>query len=90
VNLISKATLVITDSFHGTAFSLLFQKQFAVVQNTKNPIRVMELLKSVGLSDRIGIEERNVMDEISYDETANKIALIRDDSIQWLNNAIEV
>ena len=51
---IAGADKVITDSFHGTAFSLLFGRNFAVLENPARGLaRIRSLLDGCGLSDRI-------------------------------------
>ncbi|MGQ2383923.1 polysaccharide pyruvyl transferase family protein [Lactiplantibacillus plantarum] len=54
VNLIKYAQIVLTDSFHGTAFSSIFRKQFFVFQKpeSQDP-RKKNLLKQFGLQGRI-------------------------------------
>ena len=45
---------VITDSFHGTVFSIIFNKPFLAIGNTKRGItRFISLLKMFGLEDRL-------------------------------------
>lgn len=90
VSLISNATLIITDSFHGTAFSINFQKQFVSLPNKNNPIRIIELLKLFGISDRINISERKALIRINYDEVTKRLELLRSTSLLWLKKAIEI
>lgn len=55
IALIKNATYVCTNSFHGTAFSIIYHKQFMVetaVADGRN-IRSEELLNRLGLSERI-------------------------------------
>ncbi|MGB5941520.1 MAG: polysaccharide pyruvyl transferase family protein [Leeuwenhoekiella sp.] len=48
------AEYVVTDSFHGTVFSLLFNKPFIVYGNKERGLtRFYSMLKAVGLEDRI-------------------------------------
>jgi hypothetical protein len=50
----SKCKCVITDSFHGTIFSILFNKPFVVKCNsTRGSARFESLLKMFGLQDRL-------------------------------------
>lgn len=53
IRYIAGASLVITDSFHGVVFSLLYKRNFIViaVNNGKNS-RLLDLLKMVGLENR--------------------------------------
>lgn len=54
VNLFQHAEYIITTSFHGTAFSLLFNKPFSVISiNDAINSRAKDLLDSVGLSSRL-------------------------------------
>ena len=48
-----EADFVVTDSFHGTVFSILHHRQFVVVANkTRGISRIENLLNSFGLEDR--------------------------------------
>lgn len=50
---IANATLVVTDSFHGLMFSLIFEKPFYVYTKRRSNIsRITEILEKCGLKDR--------------------------------------
>lgn len=51
---IKHARYVLTNSFHGTAFSVIMEKQFFVVPHSKTGNRVTELLEQVGLQRHVG------------------------------------
>nr|WP_296832371.1 polysaccharide pyruvyl transferase family protein [uncultured Marvinbryantia sp.] len=53
VRLMANADYVVTNSFHGTAFSLVFEKQFYVLLPPAAPDRIMNLLNTIGLKSRI-------------------------------------
>lgn len=57
VELIDHAAYVITDSFHGVAFSVNLGTPFIAMNNKSNPLRVQEFLSSCGLSHRIEPED---------------------------------
>lgn len=58
------SNVVITDSFHGTVFSIIFNKQFVVVTNPERGIaRLQSLLSNFGLEDRLV----NTIDESTLD-----------------------
>lgn len=87
------ADYVITDSFHGTVFSLIFNKQFVVYGNVKRGLtRMQDLLNRVGLSKRLlkhkdGLEK--TLNEIINWEVANKrIGADRERSMSFLRNVI--
>ena len=51
---IYNSEIIITDSFHGVAFSLIFKKQFFVIcADEKKFSRIESLLKKVGLEERV-------------------------------------
>ena len=90
---------VITDSFHGTAFSLIFEKKFITVnsRNTdgslKNDRRLLNILGEVGLADRyIPVSEVDHFDltkAIDYGRVTSKRMEVANESIGRLINAIE-
>lgn len=59
VTLFSKATVVCTNSFHGTAFSLIFRKPFLVFPHTTGDSRVKSILSRCDLEERIVSPETN-------------------------------
>lgn len=56
---IHSADYVITNSFHGCAFAILFQKQMAIATHSNRGARLIDLLENVGLQDRM-LREENV------------------------------
>ena len=54
LGLIKYASYVVTTSFHGTAFSLVFGKSFYYIQlNDNKDNRVISLLDQINASDRV-------------------------------------
>lgn len=50
----SSAGFIVTDSFHGTVFAILFQRPFIVVQNHERGVaRFQSLLEMLDLNDRV-------------------------------------
>lgn len=63
VSLVSNAAYVLTDSFHGTAFSLIFKKQFLAYNALpKASQRIRSLLSALGLNERL-VENVSVNEE---------------------------
>jgi hypothetical protein len=94
VGLFQRASFVITNSLHGTLFSIIFRKPFYYVnpQGSQNSGRISELLELTGLEDRY-IEERDVAKEesilkIDYRETALRLKQMKVDSLAYLQRAI--
>lgn len=75
IELVDNADFVVTNSFHGTAFAVNFSKDFFSVYKKSNPHRVLNLLKRLGLTDRVikGVDELPISDKWSIDyERAQK------------------
>lgn len=63
VGLFKSAQFVITSSFHGTAFSIIFRKPFITTLYKKTGSRVKDLLSALGLEQRIvECEDINISD----------------------------
>lgn len=59
------ADFVITDSFHGTVFSIIFNKPFvAIVNEDRGASRFVSLLQLFGLEDRLVYTEEDLTDEL--------------------------
>lgn len=58
LGLIDNAEAVVTDSFHGTAFSIIFEKEFrTIITRPDVSSRIISLLSSLGLEDHmIGLD----------------------------------
>jgi hypothetical protein len=92
VSMIKNAEYVITDSFHGTAFSLIFGRNFFVIPNKTKGGRMIHLLEKVGLNDLI-ITNQDINDSIDltpYNTTAveERLKEFRSISRSFLDNAL--
>lgn len=76
----------INDSYHGTVFSLIFQKQFYTFYNTYRGNARMDCLKGVsGLEDRFLTEPANeFVEEIEYHAVEERINRMREVSESFL------
>lgn len=87
----SFAEYVITDTFHGAAFSINLEKQFVVVDRNKN--KVNELLEQVQLEDRvlrIDKELKDILNEtIDYERCRTMLQKIKIVSKKFLMNEVE-
>lgn len=99
INLVKNAEYVCTDSFHGTVFSILFNKIFFDFRrhNNKNKAstnsRIDSLLNVAGIDKKrilTGNEDIETVLEytIDYDSVNKNIEKFRNDSKQWLLNSI--
>lgn len=66
--LIHHAEFVISNSFHATAFSLIFQKQFVVFKRHESiNTRMQDLISCVNLENRLIVNQSNIdLEEINY------------------------
>ncbi len=57
IGYIHKADYVVTNSFHGVAFSIIFQKDFVAFQHSSVGARISNILELCGLEDRLYQED---------------------------------
>lgn len=99
LSLIRYAKLVLTTSFHGTAFSVIYRKQFfALYGNEDKEVKVDPRIHT--LLDKIDLGDREVSadtlrwvfeaPEINYSTKEAKIIKERSESIQFLHDALKV
>lgn len=85
------ADFIITNTFHGNVFSLIFGKQFIAFGKEKQ--KVCNLLNRFGLQERLRDEQEDVSflfeKKIEYDEIANKIAIETNKAKEFLKKALE-
>ncbi len=90
-NIVS-AKLIISNSFHATAFALLFNIPFYVVERQENiNTRMYDLLNSVGLKDRIvrSIHDTETMKPIDWVDVNQRLKLIIEKSKNYLRTALK-
>lgn len=88
------ADYVITDSFHGTVFSLIFNKQFIVYGNVQRGLsRMQDLLNRVELADRLVTTNvfvgEKLKKDINWNSVNNRINLYMEKSMSYLKNALD-
>lgn len=85
------ADYIITDSFHGTVFSLLFEKQFICFENAHRGNARFESLKLLtGLNERFICEcDALTENKINYFVVNEKIAKAKAFSLEYLKNSLE-
>lgn len=79
--LFDNAEYVITTSFHGTAFSLIFEKQFKSLINPASPSRISNILSMAGV-DPLSNEE------INYEKVNRNLAPYIEGSKEYLKNIL--
>lgn len=94
---IMNSTFIITDSFHGMCFSIIFNKPFIVICNEeRGKIRFTDLLGKLDLLDRLITEnvEKERIDlliwtPIDYSHVNQILKEKKVSSLQWLKEALE-
>lgn len=85
---IRNASIVITDSFHATAFSLLFNKTFYVFKRGTISVRMRDLVEKFGLL-HLMCDDTIKDAEINWDLVNEQIEKERKKGIDYLLNALE-
>ena len=92
ISVIDNAKFVVTNSFHATVFSLIYEKDFITIPHSKRPARMQNLLEIAGLSNHL-VEDVRIMPKldtlkIDYKDVKKRLLDERKKSIEFLNNAI--
>lgn len=95
ISLVAGASYVVTNSFHGTAFSINFSVPFYTIVSPKkhNNSRMESLLKRLSLSSRLLWDNVNINDldielHIDFKETYARLESFKASSIRFLQSAI--
>lgn len=99
LSLIKNAEWIVADSFHGTVFSIIFEKKFISVNEIKkdgtllNDERIVNILEQLNLLSRYvtynAIDTYNLTEVIDYKTITKKRLALAQESIKKLCNAIE-
>lgn len=91
---IENAEYVITNSFHGTVFSIIYQRPFISMLHSSTGSRTTDLLIELGLEDHI-LYQANDFDDMARFEIKDKEALLertkklREESLEFLKKAVK-
>lgn len=96
MKLYANTEFVITDSFHGTCFAIIFNRKFISITNPdRGAIRFPELLAKYGLSDRLVENPSQIpvnqkyLENIDFTPVNEIIRIDRKKSLDWLKYAVE-
>lgn len=100
LGLLSRASYVCTDSFHGLVFATIFEREFTVFERFRagsaasQNVRIENYLKVTGLEDRIGrrdsVHREMELSTIEYADVRGRIAALRTSSLDYLRFALDV
>lgn len=86
------AKYIFTNSFHGTVFSLMFEKEFYVFPHKTRNTRIESILEITGLTERI-IRDKSVADakweRINYKDVNIRLNEHIEASRQYINEALD-
>ncbi len=85
--LVDNAEAVVTSSFHGVAFSLIFNKKLAAIINPKAPSRIESLLDTLGYSNNSIVDVLKESD-LEYAVVNERIAEEKNKSLKYLTKEL--
>lgn len=94
LDLIDKAEIIVTSSFHGTAFAINFGKPFLALHNGKSDSddRVGSLISKVNLNSQLITTKTKIDNNINpyYYSSASlqKLQFLRDESLSFIKNSL--
>ena len=98
LNFIRNAEYVVTDSFHGTVFSILFKKRFCVLDRfARNDLvsmnsRIDNLLSTVDLVERHANSIEDILDvlnkDINFPRVYNLLQVQREKSLKYIDSIL--
>lgn len=87
--LVHHAQYVFTNSFHGTAFSVLFERNLYVQVPSHNGSRLRQVLESFGMEDREVREGEELTESaVNYERARTTFAQLKEQSLTYLKNAL--
>lgn len=89
ISLIAHASLVLTNSFHATVFSVLFHKPFRVFATDKSGARMRDLLYNLGISERcVSLVCADGIAPVDWGKVDLALGGFREHSWQYLRKAL--
>ena len=90
LSLIKNADFVVSNSFHASAFSIIYKKDFAVVERKENiNVRMNSLLEDYNLKNRLIFSNQLMFKSINYDLIQKTFTEKQYKSINFMNKAIK-
>lgn len=92
LSLVKNADYVVTNSFHGTVFSIIYKKKFVSVFSGHVDTRRESLMKQLGLTDHLMTEENfniDIIQKTDYTGVEEKLFDFKMSSMDYLMKAIK-
>ncbi|RID84741.1 polysaccharide pyruvyl transferase family protein [Peribacillus asahii] len=92
LGLIKNASYIVTNSFHGTALSIIYRKDFNSILSRSRNSRIVDLLNSLELQHRIITDQDDIFnsEQIDYSKPLSILEEKRAQSMDYLINALEI
>ncbi len=92
IELLSQASFIITNSFHGTAFSVNFEIPFIAIKPESGLNRMQNFLANVGLDDRLILDNKNLdrilNTSVSFEKASQNLKQLRDATWSYLDKSL--
>lgn len=94
IGLIEGAAFVVTNSFHATVFSIIYERNFITIPHKTYPERMTYLLEQAGLSDHLIGDEQELAEDFEmpmpdYVKVKARLAVYQEASRDFLKNCLE-
>lgn len=91
LTLIKNAKAVITNSFHGTIFSIIFRKEFYTITRLNRNSRMENILEIVDMKDRLihDLKELENVKEQDFEKAYERLEVEKEKSKEFLKKALE-
>ena len=96
VGLIRDAEYIVTDSFHGSIFSITFNRNFYAFSkregnlDTMDNVRILEFLSELDLQSRfLTDEDTALLPDVNYRDVNNRLSMLRESSMEYLEYIIK-
>ncbi len=89
LSLVHHARYVVTNSFHGTAFSIIFRKDFYLELSAITNSRLTNIVDMFGLGDRVVPKDSPIMpSDADYSKAEEVLSKVQKESLDYLKNAL--
>lgn len=91
IGLVEGAEYVITNSFHGTVFSTIYEKKFLSIPHMTRSTRVKDLLSKLGIEERMVFTQKDCIDidaDIDYESVKQKLELVKKESKEYIKSVL--
>lgn len=90
LNLVHNAKYVVTNSFHGTAFSIIYRKDFYLEMPSIANSRLVHILEFLGLQNRV-LNQFDLIEasSVDYFNVEKKLSELIDSSVNYLKSSLK-